>query len=657
MLMRIYPRLKRTRMCRPVLSPRFDRVSSSTIARCLSFIFSAIFVLNFAGCGGSSSAPPPPSGPTITSVNISPMSVSLQTSQPQQFTGTVNGTGNFNPSLQWFVNDISGGNSTVGTVDSNGLYNAPAQLPNPPTLTVKAVSAADSSKSASAQATIRAIQKPTIVWPETNLSIPGGDDGESTETPPGIDLVDDGAGGVYVLWEHRFPVEILAQHLNANGSPTWAAGGILVTNPWTGYQASPRAVSDGAGGVIVVWVDGRAGFCDPSFQASCDIYGQRLGPTGALLWGPTGKPICTAANNQGLGGMAVLSDGSGGILVAFQDDRINSTSQGGSGGYTLYVQRMDANGNPVWQVDGVRIGQDPQAGDAGSISRLKMISDGQNGAIAAWYFTSYQGTAHLSIQAQRISSSGQPLWTSGGVAVPGLTSNDPNGTGIETLDLTADNQGGGLLVASWTPPNETRAKVFAQRVDKNGTASWTQSGVLISSSTNDNLNPSILSDGSGGLFAAWQDCPNIGSNCDIAMQRLDSTGKPPWGPNQISISQMPNQQLAPTMQTDGNGGVLVLWTDCRAYPDANSCYANSDVYAQHVDSSGNNLWMFNGFPLLADPGNQGEQYYVYTPLPAVVSLRLQSGDIVMAWPDGRHNICFNGNAQTACELFVSNFKF
>src|ERR1700674_707166 len=601
MLMGIYPRLKRTRMCRPVPSPRFDRVSSSTIARCSSFIFSAIFVLNFAGCGGSSSAPPPPSGPTITSVNISPMSVSLQTSQPQQFTGTVNGTGNFNPSLQWFVNDISGGNSTVGTVDSNGLYNAPAQLPNPPTLTVKAVSAANSSKSASAQATIRAIQKLTIVWPETNLSIPGGDDGESTETPPGIDLVDDGAGGVYVLWEQRFPVEILSQHLNANGSPTWAAGGILVTNPWTGYQASPRAVSDGTGGVIVVWVDGRAGFCDPSFQASCDIYGQRLGPTGALLWGPTGKPICTAANNQGLGGMAVLSDGSGGILVAFQDDRINSTSQGGSGGYTLYVQRMDANGNPVWQVDGVRIGQDPQAGDAGSISRLKMISDGQNGAIAAWYFTSYQGTAHLSIQAQRISSSGQPLWTSGGVAVPGLTSNDPNGTGIETLDLTADNQGGGLLVASWTPPNETHAKVFAQRLDKNATASWTQSGVLISSSTNDNLNPSILSDGSGGLFAAWQDCPNIGSNCDIAMQRLDSTGKPPWGPNQISISQMPNQQLAPTMQTDGNSGVLVLWTDCRAYPDANSCYANSDVYAQHVDSSGNNLWMFNGFPLLAEP--------------------------------------------------------
>lgn len=656
MLMRIHSRLKRIRMHCPVLSLRFDRVFSLAITRCSSFILSAILGWSVVGCGGTSSPPPPP-GPTITSVNISPMSVSLQTSQLQQFTGSVNGTGNFNPSLQWFVNDISGGNSTVGTVDSTGLYKAPTQTPNPPTVTVKVVSGADSSKSASAQATIRPIQTPTTVWPETNLSIPGGDDGESTETPPGITLVDDGAGGAYILWEHRFPVEILAQHMNANGSPTWAAGGILVTNPWTGYQASPRAVSDGAGGVIVVWVDGRAGFCDPSFQASCDIYGQRLDPTGALLWGPAGKPVSTAANNQGLGGMAVLSDGSGGVLVAFQDNRINTTSQGGSGGYTVYVQRIDSNGNPVWQVDGVRIGQDPEAGDAGQIRGLKMISDGQNGAIATWYFTSYARAAHLSIQAQRISSSGQPLWISGGVVVPGVTSSDPNGTGIETLDLSTDNQGGAIVLASWTPPNATNAKVFAQRLDKNGMVSWTQSGVLVSSSANANLNPSALADGSGGLFAAWQDCPNIGSDCDISMQHVDSTGGPLWAPSQTSISQMPNQQLAPALQLDSDGGALVLWTDCRAYSDANSCYANSDVYAQHVDSSGNSLWMLNGFPLLADPGNQGEQYYVYTPLPAVVSLRLQSGDIVMAWPDGRDNVCFNANAQSACELFVSRFKF
>jgi hypothetical protein len=524
-------------------------------------------------------------------------------------------------------------------------------------VTVEAVSTADSSKSAPAQATIRAILGPTVVWNETDLSQPGGDDGDASETPPGIAVADDGAGGAYILWEHRFPIEILAQHLDTNGQPTWAAGGILVTTPWTGYQASPRAVSDGAGGVIVVWLDGRAGFCDPSLLADCDVYGQRLNSSGALLWGSAGAPVATAANNQGVGGMAIVSDGAGGAIVAFQDDRISTTTQGGSGGYTVYAQRMDPNGNPVWPVDGIRIGQDPEAGDAANIAQVKLVQDGAGGAIGAWYFTSYAVPNTISVRAQRISSSGQLMWGTGPLAVPGVSASDPNGTSLQTFGMTTDGSGGAIIAASWQPPSAQVAVVLAQRISSTGNVAWSQSGMAVSNSTNAGFDPAVLSDGSGGLFAAWQDCPNIGSNCDIAMQHLDSSGLATWGASQIFISQEPNQQLAPTLQPNGTGGALVLWTDCRNYPDANSCYANSDVYSQDVDASGNSLWLLNGYPLLTDPGNQGEQYYVYTPLPAVVSVPLISGDIFLAWPDGRDNACSPTAASIACELFVERFKF
>lgn len=117
--------------------------------------FGLVGVLSLVGCGGSSG----PSGPTISSVSISPTAVSLQVSQPQQFTAKVTGTGNFDSSLQWFVNDVAGGNSSVGTVVA-GLYTAPGQVPNPSTVTIKAVATADSTKSAPAQATIRAILNP-----------------------------------------------------------------------------------------------------------------------------------------------------------------------------------------------------------------------------------------------------------------------------------------------------------------------------------------------------------------------------------------------------------------------------------------------------------------------------------------------------------------
>lgn len=48
----------------------------------------------------------------------------------QQFTADVTGT------RTWQVNGITGGNSTVGTINSNGLYTSPASVPNPATVTV-----------------------------------------------------------------------------------------------------------------------------------------------------------------------------------------------------------------------------------------------------------------------------------------------------------------------------------------------------------------------------------------------------------------------------------------------------------------------------------------------------------------------------------------
>src|ERR1044072_6553347 len=53
-----------------------------------------------------------------------------------QFTALINGCGD--PSLTWRVNGIVGGNSTVGTIDTNGLYTAPNAVPIPATVTIRA---------------------------------------------------------------------------------------------------------------------------------------------------------------------------------------------------------------------------------------------------------------------------------------------------------------------------------------------------------------------------------------------------------------------------------------------------------------------------------------------------------------------------------------
>ena len=82
-------------------------------------------------------------------VTISPTTALLAVSTSQQFTATV--TGSSNTAVTWSVDGVNGGNATVGTVSTSGLYTAPA---TPTAHTVTATSVADGTKSASAAVTV-----------------------------------------------------------------------------------------------------------------------------------------------------------------------------------------------------------------------------------------------------------------------------------------------------------------------------------------------------------------------------------------------------------------------------------------------------------------------------------------------------------------------
>src|SRR5713101_2135292 len=85
-------------------------------------------------------------------ISISPSSTSLTVNSIQQFTVTV--TGASNTSVTWSVNGVVGGNSTLGTISTSGLYTAPASVPNPAAVTVTATSVAQTSRFANAAVTI-----------------------------------------------------------------------------------------------------------------------------------------------------------------------------------------------------------------------------------------------------------------------------------------------------------------------------------------------------------------------------------------------------------------------------------------------------------------------------------------------------------------------
>jgi len=91
------------------------------------------------------------SPPPVT-ISITPASATVRVRSTKQFTATVQNS--TNTGVIWKVNGITGGNSTVGTISTSGLYKAPSAVPAPATVVVGATAAADSTKTATASVVV-----------------------------------------------------------------------------------------------------------------------------------------------------------------------------------------------------------------------------------------------------------------------------------------------------------------------------------------------------------------------------------------------------------------------------------------------------------------------------------------------------------------------
>ncbi len=109
------------------------------------------WTLSCGGGGAGSVTPPPPPPPSIQVVVI-PNSGTVLLGETLPFTATVSNSTDIG--VIWSVNGVTGGSTQAGTISADGLYMAPADLPQGGTVQVTATSHADSSKFATAGVTI-----------------------------------------------------------------------------------------------------------------------------------------------------------------------------------------------------------------------------------------------------------------------------------------------------------------------------------------------------------------------------------------------------------------------------------------------------------------------------------------------------------------------
>ena len=132
-------------------------------------------------------------------------------------------------------------------------------------------------------------------------------------------------------------IALLALGLATPASATWPhdPNTNLALCQASGDQLGTIGVSDGAGGAIFAWIDNRTG--------TGHLCAQRVSASGTPLWTTDGVLLSTATGGEF--SPAILADGAGGAIVAYQD--VHGSF------YDIYAQRVNAVGVPQWTGKGV----------------------------------------------------------------------------------------------------------------------------------------------------------------------------------------------------------------------------------------------------------------------------------------------------------------
>ena len=389
-----------------------------------------------------------------------------------------------------------------------------------------------------------------------------------------VSMISDGSNGAIIAWQNKKGLYV--QHIDSSGQALWQKGGSLITDTKAmidSYLLTPtdfNMVSDGSGGAIIAWASEPANTNSTANFAPLTIYVQRISSDGKLLWDKSA--ISTGDNWE------ILSDGSGGVIIAW--DNFKPYYKALHDDY-LYLQKIAHDGTRLWGNTGV---------------------------------TLVTSSPFRPLTEQEIANH-----------VPGMYNRSlPTYTG--TQDIITDGDGGVIVI--WEEEGEQNTnQVFAQRVDSQGNPVWTQSTLVGNGTYQYN---SLHTDGSGGAFLALQAKnqgvtsqvqvgqnggllgstqyfpyeisdgsggsinsridlvhPNISSSLiyDILyVQRLDAGDLPVWPEKEVFSSQLGYQIINLQCTTDNNGGIFLSWQLEKGE------VARGVIYAQRVDATGNILF-------------------------------------------------------------------
>jgi hypothetical protein len=280
-------------------------------------------------------------------------------------------------------------------------------------------------------------------------------------------LAPDGSGGVYVVWQGCTDAldssYVMLNHFDTSGTPLFGEGGIAVARSPLYNLGEAQIAPDGLGGCFVLW-----GQILP--VGGTPMYLQRISYYGEQLWSENVRLLYRSGYvNSYYDGLQILADTSFGVIAI---------SKFGAGYTCILGQRIDYNGNLLWDSSGVII-RDTTANWNDDVNCLKLCRSGDR-FYCTWIDERNFGHSDAGIYLQQFNRDGYIYFGLGDLPV---STNGDEGLWDERQSIQIVSDGTGGVVVGWVSSGWT---LKAQRISQQGNFFWQANGLRLINNNNSN---------------------------------------------------------------------------------------------------------------------------------------------------------------------------
>lgn len=383
-----------------------------------------------------------------------------------------------------------------------------------------------------------------------------------------FDGVTDGSGGAYILYALWSPethaedsVYLYLQHINNNGQKLWGDFGRLVSRQETNFDFRGKLLLYNDNTVAVVFTVAEYG--DNGYG---QLFAQKYTTAGIALWAAGGVAVCTAVERRGA--FYLTHDGSGGLLVVFEDGR-NGTFTGSSyDNLDIYMQHITAAGALANGTAGVAVI------NTASLQHLYeekpgdkyVYPDGTGGCYFLYRTEDLNNGDINDIYVQRMNAAGQVLWTNQGTLV---VRSDYSGRSVYAIDMVVAPAGGLSVLYNtsvgsgyYNDPTELRL----QNISTTGMPQYAAgAGKKIATAFNTGYQEyagpfDITYTSQGEALVAFN---SKDDSIHLRLQKIKTDGTLTW--DSAGTTLIRQAAYLPQWINSGNGNYLLRWFDRRNY--------------------------------------------------------------------------------------------